>query len=277
MREKYSYLPLKIENYEIQSSKLPKSFDGCRIVFLTDLHSNLFGKNNEKLINKIEEINPDYIMCTGDMIVGKTDCDTHVAMELFTVLAKKWKIFYSLGNHEQKLLKYEETCETTFVEYINGLKNLGIHVLDNETYELEIGQDKIHITGITVDYKYHYKIWRKINMEPSYIKELTGKPEEDTFQLLLAHNPEHLKAYAGWGADLVLSGHIHGGIMILPWIGGVIAPSYELFPKYDFGKFEEGNCQMVLSRGLGTHTINLRIFNNPEISVITLKNSSCLT
>ena len=91
------------------------------------------------------------------------------------------------------------------------------------------------------------------------------------FQLLLAHNPEYLTAYAGWGANLVLSGHIHGGIMILPFLGGVIAPSYELFPKFDFGKFTEKNCEMVLSRGLGTHTINIRIFNKPEISVITLK------
>lgn len=271
MKEKYSYLPLKIENYEIQSSKLPMSFDGCRIVFLTDLHSNLYGKNNEKLIQKIEEINPDYIMCTGDMIVGRRDCDTHVAMELFTALAAKWEIFYSLGNHEQKLCAFLETCDTTIVEYINGLKNMGIHVLDNETFVLKRGQDDISITGITIDYKYHYKIWRKIKMEAAYVEEIAGKAEQERFKLLLAHNPEHLEAYAGWGADLVLSGHIHGGIMILPWIGGVIAPSYELFPKYDFGKFKEGKCEMVLSRGLGTHTINLRILNNPEISVITLR------
>ena len=271
VRGKRCYLPLKIEDYEIKSPKLPVGFDGCRIVFLTDLHSNLQGKENEKLIQKIEEVNPDYIMCTGDMIVGRKNCDIYVAMELFEKLSKKWEIFYSLGNHEQKLLKYPETCDTTFVEYITGLKNLGIHVLDNETYTLRKGNDEIRITGITVDYKYHYKIWRKIKMEASYIEEINGMPAKDKFQLLLAHNPEHLEAYAKWGADLVLSGHIHGGIMIFPHIGGVIAPSYELFPKFDFGTFREGNCQMVLSRGLGTHTINLRIFNNPEISCITLK------
>ncbi len=271
MKEKYCYLPLKVENYEIQSSKLPRGFDGCRIAFLTDLHSNLYGKNNEKLIHKIEELKPDYIMCTGDMLVGKKDCDIHVAIDLFTELSKQWKIFYSLGNHEQKLLKYPETCDTTFVEYINGLKSLGIHVLDNETYELERGMDTIQITGITIDYKYHYKIWRKIKMEAAYVEEIAGVCPKDSFQLLLAHNPEHLEAYAGWGADLVLSGHIHGGIMILPWLGGVIAPSYELFPKFDFGTFREGNCQMVLSRGLGTHTIHFRIFNAPEISCITLR------
>ena len=271
MKEKYCYLPLKIENYEIQSSKLHEGFDGCRIVFLTDLHSNLYGRENQKLLQKIEEAEPDYIMCTGDMIVGRTDCDIHVAMELFAALSKKWDIYYSLGNHEQKLMKYPETCDTTFVEYIDGLKALGVHVLDNESISLKRGQDTISVTGITVDYKYHYKIWRKIKMEAAYVEKLAGECEKDVFQLLLAHNPEHLEAYAGWGADLVLSGHIHGGIMILPWIGGVIAPSYELFPKFDFGIFQEGKCKMVLSRGLGTHTINFRIFNKPEISCITLR------
>ncbi len=271
MKEIYSYLPLEIEHYEIQSSKLPKGFDGCRIVFLTDLHSNLYGKDNEKLIEKIEAINPDYIMCTGDMIVGKRDCDIHVALQLFKTLCRKWEIFYSLGNHEQKLLTYIQSGDTAFYEYIGGLKRLGIHVLDNETCSLKRGQDEIHITGITIDYKYHCKVWKRVKMEASYMREVAGNPDKTRYQLLLAHNPEHLKAYARWGADLVLSGHIHGGIMILPKIGGVIAPSYELFPKYDFGRFKEKNCEMVLSRGLGTHTIHLRLFNNPEIAVITLK------
>ena len=274
MKEKYCHLSLKTEYYEIQSSKLPVGFDGCRIVFLTDLHSNLYGKNNEKLIKKIEEANPDYIMCTGDMLVGRKDCDIHVAISLFTELTKKWEVFYSLGNHEQKLLKYPETCDTTFVEYVCGLKNLGVHVLDNETCCLKRRQDEIKITGITVDYRYHYKIWKKIKMEAEYVTKIAGPSEENAFQLLLAHNPEHLKAYADWGADLVLSGHNHGGIMILPRIGGVIAPSYELFPKFDFGTFKEGKCQMVLSRGLGTHTINLRIFNSPEVACITLRKCS---
>lgn len=271
MKKKYCHLPLKIEHYEIKSSKLPVGFDGCRIVFLTDLHSNLYGKENEKLISKIEEAKPDYIMCTGDMLVGRTDCDIHVALDLFARLAKKWTIYYSLGNHEQKLMKYPETCDSTYVEYIEGLRSLGIHVLDNTSEKVKRGQDEVLVTGITIDYKYHYKIWRKIKMESSYVEELVGKSEKDSFQLLLAHNPEHLEAYAGWGADLVLSGHIHGGIMILPVFGGVIAPSYELFPKFDFGTFREGNCQMVLSRGLGTHTIHLRIWNKPEISCVTLR------
>ena len=271
MKKTYSYLPLKVEKYEIQSSKLPKNFDGCRIVFLTDLHSNLYGKENRKLIKKIEEINPDYIMCTGDMIVGKQDCDTQVALNLFQILARKWEIFYSLGNHEQKLLSYTKSGDTSFYEYIGGLKRFGIHILDNETYCLKRGQDEIDITGVTIDYKYHCKVWKREKMEVSYMREIVNTVNKKRYQLLLAHNPEHIKSYAKWGADLVLSGHIHGGIMILPKIGGVIAPSYELFPKYDFGRFTEKNCEMILSRGLGTHTIRFRIFNNPEISVITLK------
>lgn len=87
---------------------------------------------------------------------------------------------------------------------------------------------------------------------------------------MIAHNPEYFPAYAEWGADLVLSGHVHGGLMRLPFLGGVIAPSMKLFPKYDGGVFEEHGSTMILSRGLGTHTLPIRIFNPGELVVIRL-------
>jgi predicted MPP superfamily phosphohydrolase len=100
---------------------------------------------------------------------------------------------------------------------------------------------------------------------------LINTPDESRFNLLIAHNPQYFDEYAEWGADLSVSGHVHGGIVKLPLIGGVISPAYQLFPKYDGGMFDIGGKKMVLSRGLGTHTIKVRVFNPGELDVIDLK------
>lgn len=99
---------------------------------------------------------------------------------------------------------------------------------------------------------------------------MLGSVKEDKFSILLAHNPEYFKSYAKWGADLTVSGHIHGGIMRLPLIAVMFPPSLRLFPKYDSGEFEENGKKMILSRGMGLHHIKLRFFNRPEISVIKI-------
>lgn len=262
---------IKIEPYTICSSKLPESFDGCRLALLTDLHNNMYGSKNEYLLEKIEAEKPDYIMITGDMIVGGRECETEAVKAFLAQLADKWEIFYSLGNHEQKLQQFPETCDTVYVDYINFLKDKGVHVLDNETCQLKRDKQCIYVSGVSIDYYYYGKIWKRIKMKKEYLEEVLGKKKKDAYEILLAHNPAYFKTYASWGADLTLSGHVHGGIIILPYLGGVIAPSYRVFPKYDFGLFSEGEKRMVLSRGLGSHTIPLRIRNKPELSIITLK------
>ena len=111
-------------------------------------------------------------------------------------------------------------------------------------------------------------------MEPGFIEKKlgnVGKSERDKYQVLIAHNPLYFPEYAEWGADMTVSGHVHGGIIRLPLLGGVISPAIALFPKYDGGKYMRGDKAMILSRGLGTHTIHVR-FNNPgEVSVIKVR------
>ena len=108
------------------------------------------------------------------------------------------------------------------------------------------------------------------------LKEKLGSCEEQRFEILLAHNPIYFSEYVEWGADLILSGHVHGGVAKIPFLGGVIAPSFQLFPKYDGGKFQElgkdGRIKtMILSRGLGAHTIPIRIFNPGELVVVKIQ------
>ena len=143
---------------------------------------------------------------------------------------------------------------------------MGIKYLKNEA----VSCGEVDIYGLDLPEYWYHKVWQKREFSKEKVEKLLGSVKKDKFSILLAHNPEYFKSYAKWGADLTVSGHIHGGIMRLPWIGGVISPSLRLFPKYDSGEFEENGKKMILSRGMGLHHIKLRFFNRPEISVIKI-------
>ena len=99
------------------------------------------------------------------------------------------------------------------------------------------------------------------------------RPEKEVFSLLIAHNPMDFPVYAAWGADLVVSGHLHGGCVRLPLLGGVVSPQLRLFPKYDRGEFALGKSRMVVGAGLGEHGIGIRLGNPRELPVIKLVQS----
>ena len=142
-----------------------------------------------------------------------------------------------------------------------------------------IEETNIRVTGLCLDLGFFKKVV-KANMEDDYLDNLLGRvntAEKEHYQILIAHNPIYFKNYADWGADLALSGHVHGGIIRLPLLGGVISPAIALFPKYDAGKYEKDGSTMILSRGLGTHTIHVRMFNPGEVSVIKLRGKKNVT
>ena len=127
------------------------------------------------------------------------------------------------------------------------------------------------VTGLEVDYRCFRNKFH-VGLSVDDIRNLVGEADQDRFQILLAHHPKYFAAYAGWGSDLTLSGHLHGGIMRLPRIGGVISPDPELFPRYDYGLYKETDSRMIVSAGLGTHTINLRINNPAELVIVEITN-----
>lgn len=256
---------LSITFYHVNSSKLPKDFKGKRIVLLTDLHNNHFGKRNKKLLDAIDKQKPDIVMIVGDMLIGHSKADNFIAYDLVREIAKKYKVYYSYGNHEKKLSINPKTCDSTFLDYENTLRNHGVHFLVNQTENIK----NIAITGLDISIDFYLKRHRP-NMDRLYLEDTLGKIDKSKFNILLAHNPVYFKEYANWGADLVLSGHVHGGIIRIPGLGGFISPQYVFFPKYDHGKFKEGSSTMILSRGLGSHTLKVRLFNKPELVVIDL-------
>lgn len=251
--------------YEICSDKVRKP---CTMVLMSDQHNKSYGRDNSKLLNKIDSISPDGILVAGDMLTAARGKSFRPALSLMGHLAKKYKIYYGMGNHEYRMKIYPEQYDGMYGEYMEGLSKLGIFPLINESTFLP--EYNISICGLEIE-KYYYGRLHKRPMAKEYLPRILGEAAKDAFQILLAHNPEYFEEYAAWGADLTVSGHVHGGIMRLPILGGVLSPNLSLFPKYDGGKFEIGRSAMIVSRGLGTHTLPLRIFNPGELIVIRLK------
>ena len=251
-------------SYEIRSDRLTKP---CRMVLLSDLHNKSFGRDNERLLKKITERSPDAVLVAGDMLTATKGQDYGRALRLMERLAGSYKIYYGMGNHEHRLELYPDQYPGMYEGYLNGLRAAGIEPLINECTYLSAWN--VAVCGVQIDSCY-YKHLRKEPMESEYLLRILGEAREDAFQVLIAHNPVYFEEYAAWGADLVVSGHVHGGIMRLPVLGGVLSPSLTLFPKYDGGRFTCGKSTMILSRGLGSHTIPLRFFNPGELVVIEL-------
>lgn len=264
---------LTVSQYMVHSTKLPKAFDGIRMVFLTDLHNNTFGKDNENLFRRIRNENPDYVVIGGDMLIGNATKDNSGTVSFLEKLSKEYNVYYVNGNHEQRLKEGLETRDTVYREYHNRLKRAGVRFLHNQSISLIRENESIRLTGVEIPSVYYHKIGRP-QMTVDVLDECVKKSNVDKYTILLAHNPMYFEQYVNWGADLVLSGHVHGGIMRLPLLGGVISPQYILFPHFDSGKFEKDGATMLLSRGLGVHTIKIRIFNRPELISFTLKRDS---
>lgn len=258
--------PYKLEN-GIQSQKGEK----IKLVFLSDLHGRTYGTDNQRLLEVIKKQKPDLILIGGDMIVKEPEPDFSVALALIGELVKVAPVYYANGNHEKKVMDFWEESKEAFLLYKRHLEELGVVYLINESSVISCKGRQIEIVGLDLDFKDYQKCWHKPTLTVEELKRrLPKRKREADYRILLAHNPKYFPLYDNMEVDLVLSGHVHGGIMILPVLGGVIAPDLRIFPKYDFGKFEGKNATMLLSKGLGVHSINVRVFNIPEILAIEI-------
>lgn len=248
--------------------ELPKLSKECSFVLISDLHNKVYGNKNDKVIKAVKVLNPDFILLAGDLVTSKESEDITPGIELMKALSKDYKIYYGLGNHESKIKQRTDKFGNKFERLKSGISDKNMILLENEG--INIPEYNMRITGLDLDLQYfaHFRI-RK--MADNYMDDTLGRCEEDKCNVLIAHNPDYFEDYAKWGADLVLSGHVHGGIMKLPLVGGVIAPSYILFPKYDGGVFRIGKAIMLLGRGMGAHTIPFRFFNPAQLYKVTLK------
>lgn len=254
-----------VRNYTVSDEKICKDM---RIVLVSDLHNKSYGEQNEKLIKAIDENKPDAVVIAGDLCNGLVDSDFSTAIQFLKSIKDKYPIYYGFGNHEYRLRLYPQKYGSMWNDYSAELKKMGISIMDNE--HTLIKESNIDIASVTIN-RLFYKRFKGKRLAVSDMKEYLGEPDKNAFQILIAHNPEYFDIYSEWGADLTVSGHVHGGIMRLPFIGGIVSPRLFRFPKYNGGLYSKDNHKIIVSCGLGTHTINVRVFNPAELSVIDLK------
>ncbi len=242
----------------------------CKMIFLSDLHNKVYGDKNDILLESIRKEEPDLILVGGDMLIGKKGVSPNAALELVRQLPKIAPVYYALGNHEQRMKLKTKKYGNVMFHYKKRLTEAGVRFLENDSTEVLLHGIKLRLTGLEIPMK-AYEKWKRTSVTSSQVKGLAGPADEACYQILLAHNPAYVPAYKKWGADLVLSGHLHGGVVRIPGWRGVVTPQATLFPKYSGELTMTGRTAVVVSKGLGTHTVNLRLFNPAEVVALHLK------
>lgn len=253
---------IEVTKHNYINYKLPKSFNGFRIVHISDLHNKNF---HGRLINKIKEINPDIIVITGDLI-DRRRTNLNLAKEFIENAVKIAPTYYVSGNHEQLSEHYTELKRI--------LNNHNVINVDDSYATIKKGGSEIGIIGIAAPVLLKIEKTTEFKDNDSYaismLKDLTKNLKTD-FNILIAHRPEQMHIYKKFDLDLIFSGHAHGGQIRIPFIGGILAPNQGFFPKYSEGMHKEGTVSMTISRGLGNSIFPFRIFNRPEIVVVDFK------
>ena len=249
---------LQVEEFTATFDRLPEGFDGCTIVHLSDLHGAQFGEDNANLLDAVRAAQPDYIVLTGDLLDRFRETPQSYAVNLCASLMKIAPTYLVTGNHEWALPGIRQLKA--------AIAETGAVVLTNEFVALEQGGDQIILAGVDdpngfADQK-----------TPAELADELYAAYDDPFWLLLAHRNNYFeKQYHLLGADLVLCGHAHGGMIRLPLTDGLIGVERELFPSHTAGLYEIGGAKLFVSRGLGNSGPSFRLFNRPQVAVLTLK------
>ena len=254
---------LSVSRYELESEKLSGDI---RIVELADLHNSVFGADNRRLIETVQKQEPDLICIAGDLVDSDSQ-QTDIAVGLIEALTAIAPVYVSLGNQEVELTETFGTDITALYEAA------GARVLDYAYEEIEVNGQTIRLGGI-----YGLCTGLKESANEEEYAFVSGMQDTQLFTLLLCHLPTSWMGPYGisvWEIDCVLAGHIHGGQIILPGIGGLWAPDYGFFPSRLDGVFDsdDGRKAVVVTRGLGSTETIPRFHNIPEVLVLDLKPS----
>lgn len=238
--------------------RLPQGFDGCRIVVLGDLHSTFFGEGDQTLLKAVQAQEPEYIFLVGDLLDSFRDTPEDYAAGTAGALAAIAPTYYVTGNHEWAAGDVPELKKT--------LEAQGVTVLSNQSVTLERGGDQVVLAGI--DDPNGYADQKSPETVAAEVYAGYGAP----FWMLLAHRNNYFpEQYSLLGADLVISGHGHGGLIRLPFTDGLISTDRTLFPSYTAGLYEENGSALFVTRGLGNSGLTFRLFNRPEVAVLILR------
>ena len=241
------------------SPALPPAFDGLRIVELADLHGRVFGRGSRRLLAAVRRAEPDLICIDGDLFDEHTD----LAMlpPLLRGLCAIAPVYYVTGNHEWRVPGLRGI--------LAQMRACGVTVLQDDWRVLRRGEDALIVAGTDDPCG---PAERKTPAE--LIADIRAEAGEAAFLLLLAHRNDQLPQWSALGVQAVLAGHCHGGVVRLPFVGGLFGTDRRLFPAWDAGLYRQGETALYVSRGLGYTNVHFRLFNRPEVALIVLRRGS---
>ncbi len=246
---------IQTEEVPVESPALPAEFDGLRIVEIADLHGRQFGTENAALLRAVRKAKPDLICIDGDFFDENTDLS--MLSPLLRGLVSIAPTYYVTGNHEWQVPQRGDIFA--------HMEQLGVQVLRNEYTLLTRGEASIVIAGVDDPCgPYDRKMPDELVAE---IREAVG---QEAYILMLAHRNDTLPMWSELGVQIVLTGHCHGGVVRLPFVGGVFGTERTLFPAYDAGLFRMEQTALYVSRGLGYSRVHLRLFNRPHLPLLVL-------
>lgn len=253
---------ISFSSYRIKDKRLKKN---AKIVMISDLHNACYGEKNSELLHVVETISPDLILVAGDVIVGKTGLSVDTGVDFLNSLGESFPVFVGKGNHEMRTSIYEKYGDMWETLYERTKDK--VHWLINDS--IYLADYNMTIYGLDMKPEY-YRRFKKLYMDSAYLEEELWKPDKRSYNILIGHDPDYFEEYAAWGADLCVSGHVHGGLIIIPHLGGLISPMIKFFPKYYKGVYNIGDSHMIVSAGMGLHTLKIRVNNEPDLVTINL-------
>lgn len=274
-RSAYETAHISAAEYKISSDKIPEN-KKIKIAFLSDLHGKTYGKENSYLLGLILSKKPDLILIGGDMYTASDSDNDRKLLPFLKALRKAAPVFFAPGNHEEYLKAETGRFGKRYELIKKDLRSAGIKLLENKRTDLE---NNISVYGLELPKGYY----RRLNKRTPDIRDMERylkSPDKGRFNILLAHTPAFFDTYEKWGPDLVLSGHYHGGIIGMPDIKksgarrGFISPDLKFFPKNCQGRVRKNDTDLIISAGCGSHGIDFRLFNKPEVVFIELSSKA---
>lgn len=245
----------KVNRAQFYSNKIPEGSE-FTVLQISDLHNKVFGDNNEKLINTVKKLNAEFIVITGDLIDRGTDKFENVFSLIERIKTINKDVFFVSGNHEWGNAYTEE--------FLNGLRERNVTILNNKSTQITVNNVTLNLVGIddvSTNHENFQKAFNSMNHE--------------RYTILLSHTPNITEKYNDILADLILSGHTHGGQVRIPFIGALVAPDQGLFPRLDKGTYKTGPNQFLyIDSGLGTSIAPIRFANQSQLSLINITNNN---